>query len=102
MSDTNSIVGIVKILEVPKKKKISNNIFITKFKVQFPQLKKNKNNIISLVLWGNLAVDIEKYYKIHDYILIEGYLSMRHLTNLNQKKKMQITILKVYPFMLKN
>jgi hypothetical protein len=28
-------------------------------------------------LWGNLARDVATYYKINDYILIEGYLSLR-------------------------
>ena len=36
MSDTNSIGGLVKILETPKQKIINNNIFITRLRVQFP------------------------------------------------------------------
>ena len=102
MGDINSVIGIVKILEVPKKKKVFNNIFFTKFRAQLPQIKKNKKSVISLVLWGKLANDIERYYRINDYILIEGYLSVRHFSKINKKKKTQITVLKVYPLMLKN
>ena len=87
MGDTNSVVGIVKILEVAKKKKVFNNIFFTKFRAQLPQIKKDDKSIISLVLWGNLANDIEKYYRMNDYILIEGYLSVRHFSKINKKKK---------------
>ena len=106
MGDTNCIVAIVKILEKPKQIIISNNIFKTEFRVQFPQVRKNKTGLISLCLWGNLARDIVSYYEVNDYILIEGYLSARNseiqTRKFDQKnlKKIQITVLKVYPFLL--
>ena len=74
MSDTNSIGGLVKILETPKQKIINNNIFVTRLRVQFPEVR--KNCIVNLTFWGNLARDVARYYKINDYILIEGYLSL--------------------------
>ena len=107
MGDTNSIVSIVKILEIPKQNKVLNDILITEFRVQFPQVRKNKTDIISLTLWGNLAHDIIQYYRVNDYIIIEGYLSVRNSKNqinrFDQKepKKIHITVLKVYPFILK-
>ena len=102
MVDTNYIGSIVKILENPNQTIFNNTIPVTKFRVQLPQLR--NNTIVTLTFWGNLARDVANYYKINDYILIEGYLSVRN-KNLNKSiiknsKKIEITVLKVYPFLL--
>jgi single-stranded DNA-binding protein len=100
MGDTNMIGGIVKILETPKQKIFNTNIPVTQFRVQFPQVR--NNTVIHLTFWGNLARDVANYYKINDYILIEGYISIRNKKALNKiiskSKKVEITVLKVYPF----
>jgi hypothetical protein len=102
MVDTNYTSGIVKILEDPVQTIFNNSIPITKFRVQFPQVR--KNIIVNLVFWGNLGRDVENYYQINDYILIEGYLSLRDKqipnSRLKNSKKVEITVLKVYPFLL--
>jgi single-stranded DNA-binding protein len=102
MSDMNHIGAIVKILETPKQKFINSNTFVIKFRVQLPQVRKIR--IVELVLWGNLANSVLNYYKVNDYILIEGYISFREneSSNKNNKpfKKVTITVLKVYPFLL--
>ena len=102
MSDTNYIAAIVKILESPKTKMIKNNIVVTKFRAQLPQIRKTR--VVDIVGWGNLAKDMAKYYSTSDYILIEGYLSLRKFSqpNSNQKvlKRPRFTILKAYPFLL--
>jgi single-stranded DNA-binding protein len=101
MGDTNMIGGIVKILEAPKQKIFNTNIPVTQFRVQFPQVRNNA--VIHLTFWGNLASDVANYYKINDYILIEGYISLRDQKVLNtiisKSKKVEITVLKVYPFL---
>ena len=102
MSNTNSIGGVVKILEIPTQKTINNNPSVTQFRAQFPQAR--QNCIVHLKFWGNLADDVATYYKINDYILIEGYLSLKDQTSINSTaintKKFEITVLKVYPFLL--
>jgi single-stranded DNA-binding protein len=102
MSDMNHIGAIVKILETPKQKFINSNTLVIKFRVQLPQVRKIR--IVELVLWGNLANSVLNYYKVNDYILIEGYISFREnaSSNKNNKplKKVTITVLKVYPFLL--
>ena len=102
MSDINSVGGVVKILEPPKQKILNNNILVTCFRVQFPQVR--KNCIVHLKFWGNLASDVSTYYKINDYILIEGYISLKdkkaNISNLQKLKKVEITVLKIYPFLL--
>ena len=103
MGDINSIVGVVRILEPPRQTKTLNNILLTELRVQVPQSQKTQRNIISLVVWGNLVQDIIKYYKVNDYILIEGYLSIRNGKKQNisfKRKKIQITVLKIYPLVL--
>ena len=102
MSDTNYIGVIVKILESPKNKIIKTNISVTKFRAQFPQIRKTK--IIEIVVWGNLANDVAKYYGINDYILVEGYISLQKFNSPKSNRKIlkcaRLTVLKAYPFLL--
>ena len=74
---------IVKVLKKPKQRFLKKNILLTELHVQFPSTrKKNKNNLnkMDLLIWGNLGEDIIKYYKINDYILIEGFNYYRSST----------------------
>ena len=98
MGDTNYISGIVKILENPIETVFNQNIPITKVRVQLPQVR--NNIIINLISWGKLSQDIGNYYKINDYIIIEGYLSLLDKKVLKNSKNVEITVLKVYPFLL--
>jgi single-stranded DNA-binding protein len=102
MGDTNLVGGIVKILETPKQMNFSSNIQVTKFRVQFPQVR--QTSLVHLTFWGNLAIDTANYYKVNDYILIEGYISVRDRKQLNnvisKSKKVEITVLKIYPLLL--
>ena len=97
MTDTNYIGCIVKILETPKQKIVPNKIVTTEFRVQLPQIRNQTTTIAKLTFWGNLARDVLEYYKVNDYIIIEGYLS---LSKKKKSKKVEITVLKVYPFFL--
>jgi len=102
MTDTNSISSVVKILESPKQKIINTNLLVTSFRVQFPQVR--NSCIVHLKFWGNLARDVATYYKINDYILIEGYIALKDkqtaTSNSQMLKKIEITVLKIYPFLL--
>lgn len=102
MTDMNSVGGVVKILESPKQKILNNNLFLTSFRVQFPQVR--KNCLVHLKFWGNLANDVQSYYKINDYILVEGYISLKNkkskISNLQKLTKVEITVFKIYPFLL--
>jgi len=95
MGDTNYIGSIVKVLETPRQKILENNITFTEFRVQFPQFRGNK--IINLVFWGKLASEVANYYQVNDYIIIEGYLST---VNKQALKKVEVTVLKVFTFVL--
>ena len=102
MGDTNFMAGIIKILESPKEKVWNNNTISVEFRAQLPSIRQNQ--LVKVVFWGNLARDMLHYYKINDYILIEGFLSLRFQSSLSsmgkQSKKVEITVLRVYPFLL--
>jgi hypothetical protein len=102
MGDTNIVSGIVKILEPPEYKVLSTNIFITKFRVQFPQFR--TTSIVHLTFWGKLAGHVADFYKTNDYILIEGYISLRtkRMPNkvVSKSKKIEITVFKIHPLLL--
>jgi hypothetical protein len=102
MGDTNFFSGIVKILENPVPTVSNGKISVAKFRVELPQIR-NKNKMIYLTFWGNLAHDIGNLYQINDYIIVEGYLSVRNKKNKNfpltKEKKLEIAVLKVYPFL---
>ncbi len=102
MGDTNYFSGIVKILETPKQHQIGVKNLITIFRVEVPQ--KRNNKIITLIFWGNLGHEVSKFYRIEDYILIEGYISLRtkkRTTSFNRiSKQVIITVLRVYPILL--
>ena len=98
MGNTNYISSVVKILEKPVQKVISDKIVRTDVRVQLAQVRNTQ--IAHLVFWGNLARDIMNNYQVNDYIMIEGYLSLPNKTNKElgkgKLKKAQITVLKVY------
>lgn len=102
MINTNYIISLVRILENPSKIFLNDNILFTKFRVQFPQSRNNQ--IINLICWDNLAFNINQYYQINDYIIIEGYLSSNSKPCLNElfknSRKIEMTVLKIYPFLL--
>ena len=99
MNDTNYIGGIVKILEIPNQKKFNSDVPVVKIRGQLPQFRDTK--IITLTFWDTLACDILDYYKVNDYILIEGFLSLqaKKSSQLSQRisKKIEINVLKIYP-----
>ena len=102
MAYTNYIGGVIKILETPKQKILKNNILVTRFRAQIPQ--RRNTRIVTLTFWGTLSRDIVANYKVNDYLLIEGFLSLRNKQLANSKmtklKKIELTVKKAYPFFL--
>jgi len=102
MVNTNHFSGIVKILEDPKEFSLNSKTQGTYFRVEVPQ--RRKNSIISVLIWGNLGRDVQKFYKQRDYIIIEGYTSFQSnlFSQLTTKtsKKVHLTVTKIYPILL--
>ena len=99
MTSINHIAGIIKILESPFQEVVNDNLSVTRFRGQLPLLRDTQ--IITVTVWGNLARDVVTHYNLGDYIMIEGYISLRNtdVSNASQLtlKKIELTALKVYP-----
>jgi len=94
---------IVKIIEKPRQTFVENQIPLTKMTVQIPQVRNNSNETyMRLSIWGKLGYDLTQYYHINDYIIVEGYLSLRkdNLNNslLNSFPRVELSVYKIYPF----
>ena len=102
MSNTNYFSGIVKILEIPKQRFTSKQTALITFRAELSQNRKNR--IILLIFWGNLARKMKDFYKVNDYILVEGYISLRNKRKFKvlkkNSKRITLTVLKVYPILL--
>lgn len=102
MGNTNYFSGIVKILETPKQRLVTKQVHLITIRAQLSQ--NGKNQFVTLVFWGNLGRKIKEFYKLNDYILIEGYISIRKKRKFNRSKQnpkqVTITVLKVYPILL--
>ena len=102
MINTNFFSGIVKILETPKTYFSNEQTQMIGFRAEISQ--KRKNKIILLIFWAKLGTEVQKFYKINDYILIEGYSSIRSKiflkSNFKTSKRVFITVVKVYPILL--
>ena len=99
--DTNYIGGIIRILELPKQQIRNNNILVTKVRAQI--YKYPNSHVVILTFWGNLASNITTSFKIDDYFIIEGFISIRDNSIFYyEPKKIEITILKIYPIVQYN
>jgi hypothetical protein len=102
MSDINYLGAVVRILEPPRPIIFEKDILVVKFRAQLPQVRATR--VVNLTFFGNLANEVLKYYKVNDYILIEGYLSIMNQENDNLSfsimKKANVSVFKIYPFLL--
>jgi hypothetical protein len=99
MGDTNYLGSIVKILEKPIQTIVNDKVLKTECRAQLAQVRNTR--IINLVFWGNLAIDSLNSYQVNDYIMIEGYVSLRNIKSkkLGRRnlKKIEIAVLKSFP-----
>lgn len=88
---------IVKILKKPKQSLLKKKILLTELRVQFPSIRnKTDLNIVELSIWGDVGKDIMKYYRINDYILVEGFISLRR-EKLTNHQQIKISVFRIYP-----
>ena len=103
----NYVILTVKIIKNSGQSFFADGTPLTELIVQLPQIQKNnKKIIVQLSIWGKLSYDIAKYYKSDDYLIIEGYISLKNINftnNLNSTdKQVEVSVFKVYPLLLKS
>jgi len=96
---------IVKIVGQPQQSFFPDQTSVTEVLVKFAPIRNNKAiNIFQISICGKLASDVAKYYQKNDYIIIEGYISLRkNLSNnliIGSAKQIEISVFKIYPFPL--
>jgi len=103
----NYVTFTVKVIKNSGQSFFSDGTSLTELIVQLPQVRKNNSKIIlQLSIWGKLSYDVVKYYQPDDYIIIEGYISIRNIysdrivNSLN--KEVEISVFKLYPLFLKS
>jgi hypothetical protein len=100
MGDTNYLGSVVKILEKPVPTMAREKFFKSECRAQLSQVRNTK--IVHLVFWGNLARDAINSYQLNDYLMIEGYISLRKKTTEKSVKgnltKIEVAVLKAFPF----
>ena len=105
MANTNYVSCIVQILEEPRRMTSEQNTTVLKARAQLAEVRTNNlPTLVTLTFWGKLSQAVLNYYQPTDYIVIEGYLSVKDKQDLEQKfsslKYIEITVLKIYPFLL--
>ena len=103
----NYVIFAVKIIKNSGQSFFADGTSLTELIVHLPQVRKtNVKIILNVSIWGKLSYDVAKYYKPNDYIIIEGYISIRNINSdrcinvLN--KQIEISVFKLYPLLLKS
>lgn len=100
----NYAIFTVKVIKNSGQSFFKDGTSLTELTVQLPQVQENRPKIIlQLSIWGKLSYDIAKYYQPEDYVIIEGYISLRDITlNRVLNKQLEISVFKFYPLLLKS
>jgi single-stranded DNA-binding protein len=103
----NYVIFAVKVIKNSGQSFFADGTSLTELTVQLPQVRKNNTKLIFQVsIWGKLSYDVAKYYQPEDYVIIEGYISVRNIStdrivNLLDKQ-VEICVFKLYPLLLKS
>ena len=103
----NYVIFAVKVIKNSGQSFFADGTSLTELTVQLPQVRKNNMKVILQVsIWGKLSYDVAKYYQPDDYIIIEGYISLKNINtdravNLLDKQ-VEISVFKLYPLLLKS
>ena len=103
----NYVIFTVKVIKNSGQSFFSDGTSLTELTVQLPQIRKNNSKIIMQIsVWGKLSYDVAKYYQPDDYIIIEGYISIRDINTDRMvnllNKQIEISVFKLYPLLLKS
>ena len=97
---------IVKIINKPEQSSFKNGILLTEFIGKFYQFRNvtSLDKLCKISIWGKSGSSFIKYYKKNDFVIIEGYLSLRksEFDNLSLTTDIEVSVYKFYPLSLKN
>nr|WDA99113.1 single-stranded DNA-binding protein [Gronococcus sybilensis] len=97
----NHLILAAKIIKLSNVQILPGHLTTSKLVVQFPNPKSPKMlNYIYMKVWGNLAKEIQYYYAIGDYVIIEGNLNIAKESHIKTYKKTELRVSKIYPFHL--
>jgi single-stranded DNA-binding protein len=97
----NYCIFLGKIIVKPQPSLFENDISLVEATIQFPNRWEKKSfDQLRIAVWGNLGKDLLKYYKVGDYILLEGSLSLRKSISFVNDIEPELTVMKLYPFIL--
>ena len=61
-------------------------------------MQKNFKNELTLLLWGEYRNDFLRYYKIQDYLIVDGTLALKNTDG--GDNEVRIIVKKLYPLLL--
>jgi len=101
----NYVSFIAKILEKPRQIKFNDEICVNKFIAEFPNVDvTNFEPMVQVAIWDLDPENSSQYLFIGNYIIIEGYISIRETIfnekNSFSKKHIEVSVTKVSPFLL--
>ena len=94
---------VVKLVEISQQSFFNDNNSVIEILVKFPTIRSsNQASTFRILVWGDLASNIVKYYCVNDYVIIEGYISLKDFVSnsLNSDKQVEISVFKIYPFVV--
>jgi hypothetical protein len=98
----NYNIFIVKIVSIADYRYYTDKLWVIRVQAQFPILENDaKYATLQISFWGLLGSHLKNYYKIGDYIIVQGILSLRRQY---YKSAIQmcpdLMVQKFYPFLL--
>ena len=94
----NDAIFVVKVVDKPINL-IYKEYEALQIKVKFPVLRqKDSRSELTLLLWGDYRNDFIKYYKVQDYLIVQGTLTLKGYKNGENEPK--LIGKRIYPFVL--
>ena len=87
---------VVKLVKNPIQVFFNETNYVTRLVAQIPQESENSvSAIVNISIWGKLGTNFLDYCKVNDYFIVEGYITLNSIENLEE---VNISVAKIYPF----
>ncbi len=88
---------IVKIVKEPEQQFFGYDLKLTmtEFTGKYVLGRNRKHvDLIKVKIWGDLAYQVKEFYKLNDYLIVEGFISLQN------QKFIDMSVQRIYPFLL--